>query len=138
MEKKNYIVGALWIMLYMLIGVYFEAMIAQGKIQDLMQSQAGHFLKSAHVHGGMFGMLNILYGFLAHRTHSSGTLINVGTWLAVVGALVFPVALFLAGAVHPMIIRVAPLGALSMIAAWGIMSYLLLTMGELKSHHGNH
>ncbi len=87
--------------------------------------------KTAHLHGAIFGVLNIVYGLLISKLGLKGKLISIGSVLAVLGALIFPIALFLGG-INLKFAYAAPLGGVSMIIAWAIISYTLVVQKSIK------
>ncbi len=122
MGKKNLIIGSLWIMLFMLLGGFLETKLADAEWKKTM---AHHLLVSAHIHGGMFGVLNVLYGILIGKLRLSGTGIAAGSWLSIAGALIFPIFMMGTLVLDPLKFAI-PLGGLSMILAWAIMFYSVL------------
>ena len=124
MEKKNLIVGSLWVMIFMVLGAYLEMQLGtDGK--EWQGSLARGMWKTAHLHGAIFGILNILYGLLIKSLNFEDKIINTGSIFAILGALLFPVSLFLGG-ISFKFVYVAPIGGLCMIVAWLIMSYKII------------
>ena len=124
MEKKNIVIGCVWIFLFLALGSFLE--MKPGVGEDWKESTMRHLWKTAHLHGGLFGILNLLYGLIISNRKLSGKVIFAGSILAVIGAIIFPISLFLGG-ISLTLVKAAPLGGLSMIAAWAIMSYAVIT-----------
>jgi uncharacterized membrane protein YgdD (TMEM256/DUF423 family) len=124
MEKKNLVIGSLWIFLFTLLGFVLETKAMAG--EEWKQSTMRMLWKTAHFHGAIFGILNISYGLLISTLNLKGRAISLGSFLAVLGALVFPMALFLGG-INMKFAYAAPLGGIGMILAWGMMSYTIIT-----------
>ena len=118
------IVGALWIFLFMVLGSILELRLGAG--EEWLQSSMRQFWKTAHLHGGIFGMLNILYALVIRRMKLSGKTIAAGSILAIVGTVIFPIGLFFAGIMYNFV-YVVPLGGLCMILAWLLMFLTITT-----------
>lgn len=123
MEKKNILLGNLLLLLFMILGVYLEMKLGSGS--EWKESARKALWKTAHLHGALFGILNILYGLLIRNFKLFGKIIWMGSIFAFLGGLLFPGALFLGG-IYFKAIFIAPLGGLCMICGWIIMFYKLL------------
>lgn len=124
MEKKNLIIGSLWILLFMVLGAYLEMRLGTGG-KEWQDSLTRGMWKTAHLHGAIFGILNILYGLLIKGLNFDDKIINTGSIFAILSALLFPVSLFLGG-INFKFAYIAPIGGLCMIIAWLIMSYKII------------
>ena len=124
MGKKNLIIGSLWIMIFMMLGAYLEMRLGTGG-KEWQDSLTRGMWKTAHLHGAIFGILNILYGLLIKIFDFDDKVINTGSILAVLGASLFPVSLFLGG-ISFKFVYAAPIGGLCMIIAWFLMSYKII------------
>jgi len=123
MERKNIVAGVILIALFLMLGGYLESQLGAGV---LWKTSPRHGLwKMAHIHGIGFGMLNILYAYLIKNYCNESMIINVGSYLAILGA-VLPVGLFLAG-IEGGLKVILPVGGLSMISAWVFMAYSVVT-----------
>ncbi|MFQ5905307.1 MAG: hypothetical protein ACE5JA_01920 [bacterium] len=122
MARKNMVIGALWIFLFMILGSVLEFKLGAG--EEWLQSPMRQLWKTAHLHGAIFGILNIIYALLITRMKLNGKTISAGSILALAGALVFPTSLFLAGIFYNFVYA-APFGGVSMILAWLLMSLAL-------------
>lgn len=125
MGKKNLIIGGIWIVLFLALGGFLEMKLGTAG-PEWFESSMRSFMKTAHLHGALFGILNILYALLIKNYRLSGTFVSAGSWLAVVAAVIFPVALFAAG-FNEALVKVAPLGGASMILAWVAMAVSLFS-----------
>ena len=130
MYKKNLVIGSIWIVLFLMLGGFLEVKLGTAG-PEWFQSSMRSFMKTAHLHGAMFGVLNLLYALLIKNFKLEGGLIAAGSWLAVIGALIFPVALFLAAFAEG-VVKAAPLGGASMILAWLAMAYTMITTDSEK------
>lgn len=63
MSKKNIISGSILIFLFLVLGAILKAKGASGG-EEWKQSTMRHLWRVAHVHGGLFGMLNLLFGLV--------------------------------------------------------------------------
>jgi uncharacterized membrane protein YgdD (TMEM256/DUF423 family) len=109
--------------MFMILGAYLEIKLGAG--DEWKESMTRGMWKTAHLHGAIFGILNIVYGLLIRNLKLDGKLIKTGSIFAVIAALLFPVGLFLGG-INFKFVYIAPIGGLCMIIAWAIMFYKLL------------
>ncbi len=121
--KKNLIIGALWVFLFTALGFILEMKLRAGDVW--LKSVTRELWRTAHLHGGTFGILNLVYGLILLKVSGLPKIAAVGSWLAVLGALIFPTSLFLAGITMPAAYA-APVGGACMIAAWACMFFALL------------
>lgn len=123
MERKNIVTGISLILFFLLMGAYLESQLGAGLV---WKSSPRHgFWKVAHIHGLGFGILNILYGLCLKNYVKSGSgPAQIGSYLAVCG-LIMPLGFFLAG-FQTDLKMIVPIGGVSMIAAWGIMAFLVM------------
>ena len=123
MERKNIITGVVLIALFLMLGAYLESQMGAGV---LWKTSPRHgFWKMAHIHGIGFGILNILYAFVFKSYAGQNKITNIGSSLCILGSFL-PAGLFLAGIV-PELMYMAPVGGLSMVSAWAVLAYSLLT-----------
>ena len=121
MERKNYLTGAIFVFLCLMIGFAFHFVGRGEEVKDLR-----HLWKAAHVHGMGFAFLNIFYGLLIQNIKLKGKIIATGSVLAVVGCVVFPTSLFFAG-FNREIAKLALGGTIPMAIAWVIMTYAIVS-----------
>ncbi len=83
-----------------------------------MNSAAHHLLSTAHAHGNLESLLNIVLGFLlCHVGARESKLPEVISALLLIGAVFHSGMLYLAGLGVEIALKLAPVGAFSMIAA---------------------
>ena len=117
MERKNILTGILVLVFFLAMGAYLKTQI--GSSEEWMKSLQHGMWKAAHVHGTVFGMLNLLFGILMAVFSLKDGIVKIGSILAVVGVLM-PFGLFLTG-IAPAMKFLTPIGGFSMIIAWVLM-----------------
>jgi len=122
--KKNFIIGALWLVIFLLLGFVLEVRLSSSD-PAWLQSETRVLWRTAPVHGNLFGFLNILLALVVGH-FGARRAFAVGSWLAFLAALVFPTALFLASFARP-VAYFAPVGGWLMILAWAFVAYGVLT-----------
>ena len=115
MERKNIITGIAVLVFFLVLGAYLKSQIGSG--EEWMKSMRHGMWKAAHVHGSIFGMLNILLGLLIGAFSLNGGLVRAASLLAVAGAIFMPFGLFLTGVASAFKV-LTPVGGLAMIGAW--------------------
>lgn len=123
MEKKNVVVGAIVIFLFLLLGIVLQMKMHAG--EQWKQSMMHHLWKTAHLHGLGFGILNVLYGLVVGRFQLKGKATTTGGVLAIIGGIIFPIGLFLGG-IMPAFLKLLSIGAFSMLLAWAIITFVLI------------
>ena len=118
MERKNLIVGMACVIVFMCLGAFLE----MNHLTKWVGGMTRGMWSLAHAHGTLFGVLNIIIGLLIINLKLDGKAMRIGSILAIVGVLVFPLGLFLDG-INMKFEFIAPLGGLSMIAAWVLTLY---------------
>ena len=118
MERKNIITGIAVLVFYLVLGAYLKTQLGSG--EEWIKSMQHGLWKAAHVHGAIFGILNILFGLLIATFSLQGNLIKIAGILAVVGAIFMPFGLFLTG-IAAVFQVMTPIGGFSMILAWILM-----------------
>ncbi|MES0491577.1 MAG: hypothetical protein ABUK01_16395 [Leptospirales bacterium] len=125
MERRNLLIGVIWVFIFLIMGFFMEMQMISGRE---VWKQNPHFglLKAAHVYGTAFGILNIIYALII-RSYSlqSEKMVQVGSLLAFIAALIYPVLLFL-GAFETSLMIGAPVGAVTMIISYGILAVSLV------------
>lgn len=127
---RNKKFGWLWLALFMVMGFIIEVKLGTDK--EFMANSIGpegslgftrELLRSAHAHGNLLAVVNILFAMNIDMTGLSDGLKNIGSWLAIIGAVILPLCLiglaFGVQAAGP----VASLGALALIAAIAIIAF---------------
>lgn len=146
--KKNIIFGFGWLIVYMSLGFYLEVTgmdpkwyqpVAKwgveqtGEMENFEQEAVGIkkmpriLLATAHHHANEFAILNILIGLVLAGAALSERLKKTTSWLAIIGAGIFPTTLALAGFGLVKIVYVTPFGGVAMSAA-----IVLTFVGKLK------
>jgi len=124
MERKNLILGSILISLFTLLGFYLETQLGAGA--EWQNSTRHHMWKTAHLHGNLFGVLNIIYGLLIfYLKKPADSFLKTGGLLAFTGGILFPFALFMGGVI-PQLVYLAPIGGLCMIVSWFLLSFTLI------------
>ena len=125
MSKKNIMIGSIMIFLFIVLGAVLKSKGGAGT-EEWKQSTMRHLWRVAHVHGGLFGMLSLLFGLVIYNLSLKGKLLSLGSILSVIGAIVFPGSFFLAGFLGGKILFLSHLGGISMTIAWAILVYTII------------
>ena len=80
MSKKNIVIGSILILLFVILGVALKGKSGSGG-EEWKQSPMRHLLRVAHIHGGLFAMLNVIYGLVVINFKLRGKIIFSGTFL---------------------------------------------------------
>lgn len=128
--RKNVAWGFVFIAFFMAIGFVLGYMhdLAPGKEQWIAQYGAGkHFeIRLAHVHGSLFGLINVAIGWLLMTLPIPPAQARVISWLALAGLLMpLGIAAHALFAVPPVLVL---LGGLAMIAASLWTSYAVFKL----------
>lgn len=123
MEKKNLIVGGLWLAIFMFLGFILEVKLASG--EPWLSSETRVLWRTAHVHGNLFGILNLVLGLLVNRLGARRAF-AASCWFAFLAALLFPTSLFLGSFARPAL-YIAPVGGWLMILAWVLTAFGVIT-----------
>jgi len=134
---RNRKFGWLWLGLFLIVGLIIEVMLVIN--EEYSANYAGiegtigftrELLRSAHAHGNLLAIINILLALYIDKTAVSDALKNLASWLAIFSAVVMPIGMFglafgftPAGAANVF-------GALAMITAVLIMGFGLPGAGS--------
>lgn len=135
--SRNSRFGWLWLGLFLTVGLIIEVTLAINK--EYAASYAGvegtigftrELLRSAHAHGNLLAIINILFALYIDKITLSDGLKNLGSWLAIFSAVVMPIGMF--GLAFGFIPAAALnfLGALAMITAVFILGFGNLGAGS--------
>ena len=124
--KKNMLFG----FIYMIVTVGLGMLLANklgGSDPQWFDSMTRKLLKTAHVHGNLEAVLNVIIGFVICRYGSPTRAISrAASVLAINGAIFHSGMLFMGGLGVPVMTKVAPLGAISMLLAVVLMVVVVL------------
>lgn len=123
----NITFGWVWALLFLLCGAFLSWKMKDpnwGTGETLVMS--GYF-KAAHVHGLGLAFLNIFYGLTIGKGGTSDRVKQLGSLLAIAGAVIFSLSLSLIPFMK-FLEYLMPLGGLCVIAA-----VLIMVAGEFKS-----
>jgi|SRR3990167_3012668 len=116
--KKNLQFGWTWLLLFIILGFYLLLRVADPDWGGLQRA----FWRTAHIHGNLLSFLNIFYGLIIDKTGLSGWLKESGSWLAIIGVILFTGSLFLSPFV-PNLRPVELVGGIAVIISVAIMAY---------------
>ncbi len=123
--KKNMVFGFAYMITTVGLGLFLASKM-QANDPNWAESQMHHLLKTAHVHGNLESVLNIIIGFLLCRYGSSTlSLTKVASLLGIVAAVFHSGMLYLGGLGLSAAMNLAPVGALSMLVTLALMAYIL-------------
>lgn len=120
--EKNVKFGWIWLGLFIILGGYLLMRVADpawGGMQRMVW-------RAAHVHGNLLGIVNILYGLAIDKVKIADGLKQTGSWLAIVGTILFVGSLFLMP-FYSQLAMVELIGGAAVILAVLIMAYGQLT-----------
>jgi len=124
--KKNMIFGFAYIIITVGLGMFLANKLGSND-PDWANSMAHHLLKTAHVHGNLESVLNIIIGFLLCRYGSKTLMLTkVASITAIIAAVFHSGMLFLGGAGVLVALKLAPVGAFSMLITVILMVVILL------------
>lgn len=119
--KKNILFGLGYFLTTLGLGMYLGSKLNQGD-PTWLDSSAHHLLATAHAHGNLESLLNIVLGFLLCRLTAQGTrLAEVSSGLLLLGAVFHSGMLYLAGLGIPIALKLAPVGAFAIILGIALM-----------------
>lgn len=120
--KKNMVFGFCYMIITIGLGMFLANKLGSGD-SEWIQSSTRMYLKTAHVHGNLESVLNILIGFILCRYGSGvATLARVASILAIVGAVFHSGMLFLGGLGVDFAMKLAPVGAISLLVTIVLMA----------------
>ena len=124
--KKNMVFGFAYFITTLLLGLYLAN---KGQSQDPAweDSPAHHLLGTAHAHGNLESLLNIVIGYILCQLEISAGLAKIVSILLLVGAIFHSGMLYLTGLGLEAAVNLAPIGALSLVATMALMAYLTAT-----------
>lgn len=121
--NRNRRFGWIWLTLGMILGaiIEFRLVIDQAGFGKNFAGNEGiaqmrQFWRFSHVHINVLAIMNLLYALYIDKAVLSERAKNWGSWLAIIGAIVLPGAIFLGSFAIPFA-ALAPLGGLMLIAA---------------------
>jgi len=119
--KKNILFGLSYFLTTLGLGIYLGSKLDQGD-PTWLDSSAHHLLATAHAHGNLESLLNIVLGFLLCRLAVQGTkLPELISGLLLFGAVFHSGMLYLAGLGIPIALKLAPVGAFAIIFGIALM-----------------
>lgn len=121
--KKNMVFGFAYFITTLLLGLYLAN---KGQSQDPAweDSPAHHLLGTAHAHGNLESVLNIVIGYILCHLEVPAGLAKIVSILLLVGAIFHSGMLYLTGLGLEAAVNLAPIGALSLITTMALMAYL--------------
>jgi len=132
MEKgrKNYIFGWFWLGIFMVVGFAMEIALATNKEYAANfsgeQGTIGYtreLIRAAHAHGNLLSILNILYALFIDKTTLSDKLKGLGSWLAIIGAVLLPFGLLGLSQGMEVAGALSALGGLTLIVAVFLIAF---------------
>lgn len=120
--------GWLWLALFVILGL----ILATNKEANVDSPKGTidyteELIRSVHAHGSLLSILNIVYGLYIDKAQLSDGLKNIGSWLAIAGAVILPLSLI--GLAFGL-----PTGAISAIGGLSIIiAVLILGFGYVKA-----
>jgi hypothetical protein len=129
--KKNMVFGFSYFITTLLLGL-FLAFKAKTGGAAWHESEQHEWLGTAHVHGNLESLLNIVIGYILCHLEVPAGLAGIVSILLLVAAIFHSGMLYLTGLGLEAAVNLAPIGALSLIAAMAMMAYLV-AIGFKKS-----
>ena len=124
--KKNMIFSYAYFLATLGMGMFLANKMG-GASEEWMQSTAHELMKQAHVHGNLESLLNIVGGTLICLFGSpSEKLAKVASVLFLVGVVFHSGAFYLGGLGVMAALNIAPVGAISLVAAMALMIPIIL------------
>lgn len=136
--NRNRRFGWVWLAVGMILGATIEIRLftdpsyAESFAGTSGIAQVRELWRAAHAHVNVLALMNLLYAMYIDKAVLSDGLKNLGSWLALLGAISLPAGLFLASFVLSLGI-LAPLGGLLLIAGIIIMAVGHLRLREMQS-----
>lgn len=119
--KKNILFGLVYFLATLGLGM-FLANKGQAADPEWAQSAAKHLLGTAHSHGNLEALLNIIFGYLICRlADPSAILAKLASLLLIVGAASHSGTIYLAGAGLDFALTFTLVGAISMVLGVAMM-----------------
>lgn len=129
--------GWAWLFLFLVLGFVIETLIGINK--EYAANYAGtsgiamqrELLRGAHAHGNLLSFFNLFYAYYIDSALLSDGLKRTGSILAVIGAILIPLGLFIM-VFAPDIIFLNPIGGIAIILAGLIMAVGHLRQAEVS------
>lgn len=121
--KKNIVFGFAFFITTLILGMYL-AIKAQSGDPAWEESPAHEILGTAHAHGNLESVLNILIGYILCQLEAPPAIIKIASILLLIGAIFHSGMLYLTGVGVTAAINIAPVGAISLIVTMALMVYL--------------
>lgn len=134
LETRNSRFGWIWLGTFMVVGFIIEINLATNK--EFAASAIGpegtigytrELVRGAHAHGNLTAILNLVYGIYLSQVALSERVKNIGSWLAIIGAILMPLGLL--GLAFGQVAG-GPLTSLGGLAAIGAV--LIMVVGHLR------
>ncbi len=122
--KKNMVFGFTYFITTLLLGLYLARKGMTGG-KEWHESETHEMLVTAHVHGNLESVLNIVVGYILCQLEVSAGLAGFVSILFLVAAIFHSGMLYLTGLGLGAAINIAPVGALSLITGIAMMAYLV-------------
>lgn len=129
--------GWLWLGLFVILGFVIEIVLVTNKKYAAnysgLEGTIGYtreLLRTAHAHGNLLSVLNIIYGLFIDKTTLADGLKNTGSWLAIAGAVIMPLSLIALGFGISAVGPLSSLGGLAIIIAVWILAIGYLRVSE--------
>lgn len=120
--RINTVMGWVFLLLTLSLGGFLMIKLADPAWAKDYFGMPRALLRVVHFHGALFAIVNIIYGLTIGKTSLPSSIKTLGSWLAILGILLYPLTLFVA-IFYPVLFNLVPLGGLSLIAAVAIMAY---------------
>lgn len=122
--KKNMVFGFSYFITTLLLGLYLARKGMTGG-KEWHESEQHEMLVTAHVHGNLESVLNILIGYIICQLEVPSGLASIVSILLLIAAIFHSGMLYLTGLGIGPAMYIAPVGAVSLIAGIGMMAYLV-------------
>ncbi len=129
---RNIQFGLIWLAVLMIAGVINAIILdSNAEYEAVSSGPKGtpggrrEFIRSAHVHGALFSLINIVYGLLINQAVLSESVKNWGSWLMIVGVVLLPLGLAGKGFMpkSPIVMAMVSISSLLLVAAIGIIGF---------------
>lgn len=128
--KKNILFGFIYLITTVALGLFLAKKLGSQDPQ-WFDSMTRALLKTAHVHGNLESVLNIVIGLvLYHYGNSQRTLARAASVLAITGAVFHSGMLYLGGLGIQFAMKLTPVGAISLLAAIAVMAVVVFKSDE--------
>ncbi len=119
--KKNILFGLVYFLATLALGL-FLANKGQAADPEWAQSTAKHLLGTAHSHGNLEALLNIIFGYMICQLGDpAATLTKATSILLIMGAALHSGTIYLAGAGMGFALTFTPIGAISTVVGVALM-----------------